>query len=95
MEENNQNITNNPSEKNESKKAKNDSKSKKQGSSGFVADHVAEFKKIVWPNKGDVIKKTATVIVTSIILRSRYILHGHSIQPVTELAYYCFKLRDI
>ena len=66
MEENNQNITNNPSEKNDSKKAKNDSKSKKQGSSGFVADHVAEFKKIVWPNKGDVIKKTATVIVTSI-----------------------------
>lgn len=67
MEENNQNITNNPNVKNESKKEKKDSKPKKQKSS-FVADHVAEFKKIVWPNKNEVVKKTATVIVTSICM---------------------------
>jgi len=34
----------------------------------FVADHVAEFKKIIWPTKNDVAKKTATVIVTSIFI---------------------------
>lgn len=34
---------------------------------GF-ADYKAEFKKIVWPGRVDIVKSTATVIVTSLIV---------------------------
>ena len=68
MDENNQNNTNNPKEQKESKKVNKDSKNKKPGLSETIADHKAEFKKIVWPNKSEVVKKTGTVIVTSIFI---------------------------
>ena len=32
------------------------------------ADYKAEFKKIVWPDRPEVVKKTATVVVTSLII---------------------------
>ena len=67
-QENQNNNTTNPNEKKESRKPKADSKANKQSFSDVVADHKAEFKKIVWPKRPEVIKKTATVIVTSIFI---------------------------
>lgn len=32
------------------------------------ADYKAEFKKIIWPDRADMVKRTATVIVTSLIV---------------------------
>ena len=70
MEQNEQNNNNNPNETKEpkKKKEKTDSKSKKPGLSEFIADHKSEFKKIVWPKKIEVVKKTGTVIVTSVFV---------------------------
>jgi len=34
----------------------------------IVADHKAEFKKIVWPSKDETIKKTIIVIVVSLVM---------------------------
>lgn len=62
-----QNTTNNPNGKTETKKTKTSAKAK-PGFSSLVADHKAEFKKIVWPKKDEVAKKTATVIVTSLLI---------------------------
>ena len=59
MEEKN---TTNPSVKNESKKP-----NKKGKLAQSFTDHKAEFKKIIWPNRKDVAKKTGTVIVTSLL----------------------------
>jgi len=62
-----QNTTNNPNGKTEIKKAKTVAKAK-PGFSSVIADHKAEFKKIVWPKKDEVAKKTATVIITSLLI---------------------------
>ena len=62
-----QNTTNNPNEKHETKKAKTTAKAK-PGFGALVADHKAEFRKIVWPKKDEVAKKTVTVIVTSLFI---------------------------
>lgn len=59
-------TTNNPNVKNENKK--NPEKDKKPKFSEVVADHKAEFKKIVWPSRKEVGKNTVTVIVTSLII---------------------------
>lgn len=43
----------------------------KKANPGFgavVADHKAEFKKIVWPEQSEVAKKTITVIVLSFLI---------------------------
>lgn len=52
-----QKTTNNPNEKH-----------KKPSLGAVIADHKAEFKKIVWPKKDEIAKKTATVIVTSLLI---------------------------
>lgn len=52
-----QKTTNNPNEK-----------AKKPSFGAVVADHKAEFKKIVWPKKDEVAKKTVTVIFTSFLI---------------------------
>ncbi len=67
MEENN---TTNPNEKNESKKQKKQQpkKNAKPSFSETVADYKAEFKKIVWPTRQDLAKKTVTVILTSLLV---------------------------
>ena len=57
---------NNPNVKNEPKKKPE--KAKKSKFSEVVADHKAEFKKIVWPSRKEVGKNTVTVIVTSLII---------------------------
>ncbi|HCT65391.1 MAG TPA: preprotein translocase subunit SecE [Lachnospiraceae bacterium] len=62
-----QNTANNPNGKTEVKKAKTGAKAK-PGFSSVVADHKAEFKKIIWPKKDEVAKKTVTVIVTSLLI---------------------------
>ncbi len=54
----------NPNEKNESKKKQKG----KESFSDICKDHKAEFKKIVWPSRAEVGKKTFTVIVTSLIM---------------------------
>lgn len=41
---------------------------KKNNDKDTFADYKAEFKKIIWPSKGDIVKRTATVIVTSLIV---------------------------
>lgn len=43
-------------------------KDKKPSFSEMVADHKAEAKKIVWPQRAEVVKKTATVLVTSLFI---------------------------
>ncbi len=59
-------TTNNPNVKNES--SKKPEKAKKSKFSETVADHKAEFKKIIWPSRSEVGKKTVTVLVTSVII---------------------------
>ena len=54
----------NPNEKNESKKKQNG----KESLSDICKDPKAEFKKIVWPKRAEVGKKTVTVLVTSLIM---------------------------
>lgn len=41
---------------------------KKDNDKDTFADYKAEFKKIVWPTRPEVVKKTATVVVTSLIV---------------------------
>ena len=54
---------------NEEKKAKpTQATAKKDNDKDTFADYKAEFKKIVWPTRPEVVKKTATVIVTSLII---------------------------
>lgn len=67
MEEKN---TTNPSGKNESKKQKKqpNKKNTKPTFSETVADYKAEFKKIVWPTRQELAKKTVTVILTSLLV---------------------------
>ena len=67
MEE--KNITN---QTNEVKQTKPDSRAKtakkKDNDKDTFADYKAEFKKIVWPSRPEVAKKTVTVVVTSLII---------------------------
>lgn len=67
MEE--KNITNQTNEVKQTKPAQAAAKAKKKdnGKDTF-ADYKAEFKKIVWPSRPEVVKSTATVIVTSLIV---------------------------
>lgn len=43
-------------------------KDKKAGFSETIKDYKAEFKKIVWPSRPETVKKTFTVVVTSILI---------------------------
>ena len=45
-----------------------ESTSKKDNDKDTISDYKAEFKKIVWPSRPEVVKKTATVVVTSLIV---------------------------
>lgn len=73
MEEQN---TTNPNEKNEAasapavkqSKPKQNDKEKKATFSETVADYKAEFRKIIWPKKDELGKKTVTVIFTSLLV---------------------------
>ena len=49
-------------------KPKKANKSDKPGFSDKFKDYRAEFKKIIWPNKTELRKKTITVIITSLIM---------------------------
>ncbi len=53
---------------NEVKKAKPAQAAKKDSDKDTFADYKAEFKKIVWPTRPEVVKKTTTVVVTSLIV---------------------------
>ncbi len=64
MEEKN---TTNPSGKTKEQK-KLPKKNDKPTFSETVADYKAEFKKIVWPTKQELAKKTVTVILTSLLV---------------------------
>ena len=67
MEE--KNITNQTNEVKQTKPAPQAKTAKKKDSNkDTFADYKAEFKKIVWPSRPDVVKKTATVVVTSLII---------------------------
>ena len=64
MEE--QKNTNLDAKQEQNKKQKPETK--KSSFSDKVQDYKAEFKKIVWPNRAEVGKKTLTVIVTSLLV---------------------------
>ena len=66
MEE--KNITNQTNEVKQTKPAPQAKAKKKDNDKDTFADYKAEFKKIVWPTRIEVVKKTATVIVTSFII---------------------------
>ena len=67
MEE--KNITNQTNEVKQTKPAPQAKTAKKKDSDkDTFADYKAEFKKIVWPARPEVVKKTATVVVTSLII---------------------------
>ena len=56
----------NPNEKNE---LKNQTAPKKEGKiSAFFKDFKAEFRKIIWPSRDELAKKTVTVIITSLLI---------------------------
>ncbi|WP_304507168.1 preprotein translocase subunit SecE [Anaerotignum sp.] len=57
----------NTNQTNETKQAKPKQVKKNNDRDGF-ADYKAEFKKIIWPSRPEIAKKTFTVIVTSLIL---------------------------
>lgn len=66
MEEKN---TTNPSEKNEQQaKPKQQKKEEPKKSSSKWDDYKAEFRKIIWPKKEELAKKTVTVVFTSILI---------------------------
>ena len=65
MEENN--ITNQTNEEKKTKPTPTATKKKDNDKDSF-ADYKAEFKKIIWPSPTDLVKRTATVIVTSLIV---------------------------
>lgn len=69
MEEKNT-TTPNENEKNETKKVtlKQDKKGDKASFADTVADYKAEFKKIIWPKRDELSKKTVTVIMTSLLI---------------------------
>jgi len=65
------NITNQTNEVKQTKpapQAKTAKAAKKGNDKDTFADYKAEFKKIVWPTRPEVVKKTATVVVTSLIV---------------------------
>lgn len=67
MEE--KNITNQTNEVKQTKPAPQaKTAQKKDNDKDTFADYKAEFKKIVWPTRPEVVKKTATVVVTSLIV---------------------------
>lgn len=66
MEE--KNITNQTNEVKQTKPAQAAKAKKKGNDKDTFADYKAEFKKIVWPTRPEVVKSTATVIVTSLIV---------------------------
>ena len=67
MEE--KNITNQTNEVKQTKPASQAKTAKKKDNDkDTFADYKAEFKKIVWPTRPEVVKKTATVVVTSLIV---------------------------
>ncbi len=57
----------NVNQTNETKQVKSKQGKKNSDRDGF-AEYKAEFKKIVWPGRPEIAKKTFTVIVTSLIL---------------------------
>ena len=57
----------NANQTSETKQAKPKQVKKNSDRDGF-AEYKAEFKKIVWPGRPEIAKKTFTVIVTSLIL---------------------------
>lgn len=58
-----------PNETKEVKKVTPKQPKKSEGSDkNTFADYKAEFKKIVWPSRVEIVKNTATVIVTSLIV---------------------------
>ena len=48
-------------------KSKKEAKQEKK-SSTFLAEHKAELRKVVWPNRQELIKETVTVIVVSLLV---------------------------
>lgn len=57
----------NTNQTNETKQAKPKQAKKNSDRDGF-AEYKAEFKKIIWPSRPEIAKKTFTVIVTSLIV---------------------------
>ena len=48
--------------------SENGSKTQKSGLSSFITGVKAEFNKIIWPSREDIIKQTTAVVVISVIV---------------------------
>lgn len=70
MEENNTQNTQNEDVKSNEKpvKDKKEKKNDSKKSGNFISEHKAEFRKIVWPSRKELLKETATVIVISLFV---------------------------
>lgn len=67
-EKNTTNQTNEVKQAAETKQPKPAQAAKKKSDKDTFADYKAEFKKIIWPDRADMVKRTATVIVTSLLV---------------------------
>ena len=88
MEE--KNITNQTNEVKQTKPAPQAKAKKKDNDKDTFADYKAEFKKIVWPTRIEVVKKTATVIV--LYHWRYYFLHGHGVYSRLQCNHRSFRL---
>lgn len=52
----------------DNKKDKKDKNKKDSNKGSFFNEHKAEFKKIIWPSREDLLKQTVTVIIVSILV---------------------------
>lgn len=68
MDDNITNKNENESSKPVKESKDNKKKDKKNNSRNLLAEYKAEFRKIVWSSRQDVLKQTATVIVISLLV---------------------------
>ncbi len=61
-------LTDKIEDKREDKKAEDKSAEKRRPFKSVLSDYKGEYKKIIWPTKKELIKETAIVIVTCIIV---------------------------
>ena len=69
MDENNKSVNEKSVPVASEKKAKNKkSNTQKFSFNSWLAEHKAEFKKIIWPSRKELIKQTVTVIFVSLVV---------------------------
>ncbi len=87
MDENQKAV--NEKEKSSKDNHSNKNKDSKKSIKSNFNDLVGEFRKLIWPSKKELVKKTATVIVTSllvgVIIVSMDAVYGFALNTFSEL----------